>query len=240
MTARKGKTLVQRLWRHVHPDLFQRHPHAQAINQRSMQELNAFLDTAASLQSTSRQQQPATAETIDLRFYVQTEDTQDALREVSLQWRPPTAAMRFADRPAERWTRSADKCVAALLSQIEQTAVDTDVDTDDKQEATAKQTRRGGTGPMISDTLKPDQARYNAMVRAAAESASRRRSGSDTSGASADASVGTDAFEAGMRKAAAAAAASSGRGLNLSDDLLFFYGLTDSEKVDAADDAYLP
>ena len=38
---------LRAVWRRVHPDLFQRHPRARAANERSMQELNAFLDGAA-------------------------------------------------------------------------------------------------------------------------------------------------------------------------------------------------
>eukprot|EP00966_Prymnesium_polylepis_P035331 820872-Prymnesium_polylepis.1 len=118
-----------------------------------MQELNAFLDSAAApAGGIQQQQQPG--EAVDLRFFVQ--DAQDALREVSLQWRPPTGSSRFSDRPAERWARSADRCVATLLARIEQTEVEPADDGRDVDDGARR--ARVASGRPISDILKPDAA----------------------------------------------------------------------------------
>ena len=45
---------LRRLWKHVHPDLFVRHPEAQAANERSMQSLRALLDAAEECQKALR------------------------------------------------------------------------------------------------------------------------------------------------------------------------------------------
>ena len=129
---------LRAVWRRVHPDLFQRHPGARAANERSMQELNAFLDGAA------RQRDALAAGSVgaldpptgcDLTFYVAPRAGEPAhaaaaksadeppFRRVSMRWRPPAAHTGPATgaRAADRWVRSADECVRMLLARLEGT-----------------------------------------------------------------------------------------------------------------------
>ena len=124
---------LRRLWKHVHPDLFVRHPEAQAANERSMQSLRALLDAAEECQKALRSggAVPAVQPRAQrLSFYVHPREEEEeeeaekggALREISVAWRPPspllTSAQRSSTASAELWRLSADGCVATLLSQI--------------------------------------------------------------------------------------------------------------------------
>lgn len=122
---------LRSLWKHVHPDLFVRHPAEQAANERSMQSLRALLDAAEECQKALRSggAVPAVPPRAQrLSFYVHPREEEEeaekgaALREISVAWRPPspllTSAQRSSTAHAELWRRSAEGCVATLLSQI--------------------------------------------------------------------------------------------------------------------------
>ena len=97
-------SLLRSLYRRVHPDLFHRQPAAHAVNLASMQELQSFLDA----NPRSRASEP-----VKLRFFVADSDAAAPAREVSLTWRPP------GDVGDERWARSGDACVRALLREVD-------------------------------------------------------------------------------------------------------------------------
>ncbi|KAL1520558.1 hypothetical protein AB1Y20_022134 [Prymnesium parvum] len=224
------KALLQRLWRRVHPDLFQRHPHAQGVNERSMQELHAFLEVASS---------PAPrphAATVDFRFFVHRtaapphDVSAAALREISLQWETPAArgAAPHPRRSGEVWESSADRCVAALVAQAELTEREDAAD-EEEDEAAAHAAPRLVRRP-IPPSLQPDAHRHNAMVRLAAAAASRCK------GSGARPHRPPAAPDAAVEAAAAAAAGVSVHtALSLNESLLFFHGLTESEKAPPAD-----
>ena len=104
-------SLLRSLYRRVHPDLFHRQPAAHAVNLASMQELQSFLDAGPR----SRASEP-----VKLRFFVAGSDAAAPAREVSLTWRPPGAV------GDERWARSGDACVRALLREVDPEAAAAD------------------------------------------------------------------------------------------------------------------
>ena len=104
-------SLPRSLYRRVHPDLFHRQPAAHAVNLASMQELQSFLDAGPR----SRASEP-----VKLRFFVAGADAAAPAREVSLTWRPPGAV------GDERWARSGDACVRALLREVDPEAAAAD------------------------------------------------------------------------------------------------------------------
>ena len=76
-----------------------------------MQELQSFLDAGPR----SRASEP-----VKLRFFVAGADAAAPAREVSLTWRPPGAV------GDERWARSGDACVRALLREVDPEAAAAD------------------------------------------------------------------------------------------------------------------
>ena len=80
----------------------------------------------------------------------------------------------------------------------------------------------------LSAALRPDAERYNAMVRPAAESHGRRAAGAP--GEAEEDGGEFDAFAGGMRATAAAAGRAERQPLALSEDLLFYYKLSEEEK----------
>ena len=214
------KVSLQRVWRRVHPDLFQQHPHAQATNQRSMQELNAFLD-AASRGATISESPPSQS---NLQFFVRDEDKEGELREVSLQWWSPSPTLPGY---AGRWTRSADKCVATLLSLIERrdpTSMMSDSD--------------GVVAPRLPRSpYKPGIPRSETLVRAA--QATAERTNQPTGAGEDDKHFGTrSAHAAGEANAADEATRTeedhSGR-YTLREELLFFFDVEEKDRQVAAE-----
>ena len=105
------RKLAQRLWPRVHPDLFQRFPAQQAVNQRSMQELNALVDAATS--------PPPLPPPCTLRFFISGADD-DAPREISRTWSPPIqVGTGSLEALTTRMERSVEACVQGLLLQLQ-------------------------------------------------------------------------------------------------------------------------
>lgn len=105
------RKLAQRLWPRVHPDLFHRFPAQQAVNQRSMQELNALMDAATS--------PPPLPPPCTLRFFISGAED-DAPREISRKWSPPIqVGTGSLEALATRMERSVEACVQGLLLQLQ-------------------------------------------------------------------------------------------------------------------------
>ena len=121
---------LRSLWRRVHPDLFVQHPEARTVNEASMQALNALLEAADDQRSALRggAAQPKPPHPQQFRFFVHDDAAVSALREVSVDWRPPSSLLAAAQRSsaahADLWQRSAETCVAALLQQVDPEAQD--------------------------------------------------------------------------------------------------------------------
>ena len=162
MASRAVKSLAQRVFRRVHPDLFQRWPSAQAANQRAMQDLNQLLETAEE-QRAARPAPPATSPR-ELLFYVHAEQEAEPPREVSARWWPPSGPASSASRRADQWDRSSENVLTALLRQIDPSFV-------------ADQP----SAPMETPSRAAEDAAASAdpFVRAAAAAAERRRRGHD-------------------------------------------------------------
>ena len=105
---------LTRLWRRVHPDLFQRNPSAQAVNERSMQELLSYLDKAAHQQDavdSGSGTDVGRPESCALIFFVSGES---GLRKIDLRWKPSLSWPL-----AQQFKESAHGLVAALLQRID-------------------------------------------------------------------------------------------------------------------------
>ena len=158
--------LTRRLWRRVHPDLFARWPTAQSVNQRSMQELRALLEASGEQQASFRSGAvpPPRIQLQELRFFVREEDV---LREISTTWTPPPLLVPSASpiAHANRWQRSTEGLVAALLRRI---------DGELPAELTAAEATT--VAPETDDDHGPTSHAGESVTRAAAAAAARRRS----------------------------------------------------------------
>ena len=122
MTTRPWSRLhLHTLWRKVHPDLFQNHPKAQIANQRSMQELMAYLETAAQCHESRDAEAVAGC---NLNFFIASPGDDVELHEVNLQWSAPGRSYKSLSKSPETWANNAKSLVSTLaqLVQLDPTA----------------------------------------------------------------------------------------------------------------------
>ena len=202
------RKLAQRLWPSVHPDLFHRFPAQQAVNQRSMQELNALMDAATS--------PPPLPPPCMLRFFISGAED-DAPREISRRWSPPIqVGAGSVEAGAKRMERSVEACVQGLLLQLK-----LEPKPGEAREADANQARaqsdadEAGVDPLLRSAIRA------AVLRAQKDSA--RRAGA-AAGAEAEAEADTDAKAGGDEGRA---------GVVLREELVFFYEVPQEERLAA-------
>ena len=206
------RKLAQRLWPSVHPDLFQRFPAQQAVNQRSMQELNALMDAASS--------PPPLPPPCMLRFFISGAED-DAPREISRRWIPPIqAGAASVETAAKRMERSVEACVQGLLLQLQ-----LEPTPGEAREADANQARsqsdadEAGVDPLLRSAIRA------AVLRAQKDSARHAGAAAGAEAeAEAEAEADTDAKAGGGEGRAGAV---------LREELVFFYEVPQEERLAA-------
>ena len=204
------RKLAQRLWPSVHPDLFQRFPAQQAVNQRSMQELNALMDAATS--------PPPLPPPCMLRFFISGAED-DAPREISRKWSPPIqVGAGSVEAVAKRMERSVEACVQGLLLQLQLEPKPGEAREADANQARPQSEAEGaGVDPLLRSAIRA------AVLRAQKDSA-RHAGAAAGAEAEAEAEADTDAKAGGGEGCAGAV---------LREELVFFYEVPQEERLAA-------